>query len=188
MSPSIEISAQTFARLQAHAVPLVDTIETIIGRLIDFYEAREGGPVPPGSNGGPNVREFNPLSPPPLRWTKVLGIEFCGQPIEHGQANWNGLLNAAVRMAKGRAKSDDELKQLVIIPFVLGQKTIDGYRYLSDAGISIQAQDANAAWKATCHIAQKLGLQLSVMFVWRDKEGAAFPGVTGRFSIATQIV
>jgi hypothetical protein len=185
MSPSVELSDRTFTRLQAHAVPLVDNIETVIGRLIDFYEAREGGPAPPGT-GGPKARDFNPLSPPPLTHTKVLAIEFCGRPIEHSQANWNGLLNAAVRMAKGRAKSSDELKQLIIVPFVAGKKTVDGYRYLSDIDISIQAQDANAAWKAACYVAQKLGLQLSVTFVWREKEGAAFPGVTGQFSTAAR--
>jgi hypothetical protein len=56
--------------------------------------------------------------------------------------------------------------------------------FLPELGISIQGQDANGAWRAACHIAQKLGLQLSATFVWREKEGAAFPGITGRFSIA----
>ena len=51
MVPSVELSPQTFARLQAHAVPLVDSIETVIGRLIDFYEARDGAPVPASADG-----------------------------------------------------------------------------------------------------------------------------------------
>ena len=45
-------------------------------------------------------------------------------------------------------------------------------------------QDSNGSWKGARHIAQKLGLQLSVTFRWREKEGAAFPSVTGRLSIA----
>jgi hypothetical protein len=40
--PSVELSPQTFARLQAHAVPLADNIETIIGRLIDFRAIKNG--------------------------------------------------------------------------------------------------------------------------------------------------
>lgn len=68
--------------------------------------------------------------------------------------------------------------------FVDGQKNDEGYRYLPDVGISIQGQDANGAWKAACYIAQQLGFPLTVTFVWREKEGAAFPGVTGRFTLA----
>ena len=97
-----------------------------------------------------------------LTHTKVLAVEFCSKPLEHRDANWNGLLNAAIREAKARAKSAGELKQLIIVPFVDGQKTDEGYRFLSDIGISIQGQDSNGSWKGARHIAQKLGLQLSV--------------------------
>jgi hypothetical protein len=182
--PSIELSSQTFARLQALAVPLVDNPETVINRLIDFFVAREGGAPAPGSSDGEgnSTRLFNAVSPPNLTHTKVLSVEFAGGLLPHSQANWNGLLNAAVREAKLHAKSANELKQLIIIPFVEGQKTNEGYRLLSDAGISVQGQDANGAWKAAWHIAQRLGLALTVTFVWREKEGAAFPGVTGRLS------
>ena len=183
--PSVELSHQTFARLQAHAVPLVDNIETVIGRLIDFYESRDGTPVPTTADGvGGKTRQFNPLSPPSLTHTKVLAIEFCGRPLDDGKANWNGLLNAAVRTAKSHAKTAADLKQLVIIPFVDGQKTDEGYRYLQELGISVQGQDANGAWKAACHIAQKLGLALNARFVWREKEGAAFPSIAGQLTIS----
>ena len=90
------------------------------------------------------------------------------------------------RCVWSRAKSTSELKQLVIIPFVEGQKTNEGYRFLSDAGISEQGKDANGAWKAGCHIAQTLRLTLSATFVWREKVGAAFPGVAGRLSVAAR--
>jgi len=185
--PSVELSPHTFARLQTLAVPLVDNIETVISRLIDFYETRDGDPPGRPKNGAASkVRQFNPLSPPPLTHTKVLAVELRGRPLARGQVNWNGLLNAAVREAKARAKSDSELEQLVIVPFVEGQKTDEGYRYLPELGISLQGQDANGAWKGACHIAQKLGLALTATFVWREKEGAAFPGVEGRLSIAAR--
>jgi len=184
MVPSVELSPQTFSRLQAHAIPLVDNIETVIARLIDFYESRDGAPAAAAEDGaGGKIRGFNPVSPPRLTHTKILTIEFCGRPLDHRQANWNGLLDAAVRVAKSSAKSAGELKQLVIIPCVEGKKEDEGYRYLADVGISVQGQDANGAWKAACHIAQKLGLPLTATFVWREKEAAAFPGVAGRFSV-----
>jgi len=148
--PSVELSAQTFARLQSHAVPLVDNIETVIRRLIDFYESRDSAPVP---------------------------------DVDVSAGGKNGLLNTAVRTAKSRAKTAADLKQLVIIPYLNGQKTDEGYRYLPELGLSVQGQDANGAWKAACHIAQKLGLPLTARFVWREKNGAAFPGITGQFSV-----
>jgi hypothetical protein len=184
MTLAIELSPQTFARLQSHAVPLVDSIETVIGRLIDFYEAKDVGParsMEAGASG--QVRQFNPLSPPSLTHTKVLAVEFAGRSLDHGQINWNGLLNAAIKTAKSKTKTAAELKQLVIIPHVEGQKTDEGYRYLPDLKLSVQGQDANGAWKAACHIAQKLGLPLMVRFVWREKDGAALPGITGQFTI-----
>lgn len=189
MSPPVELSARTFARLQAHAVPLVDTIETVINRFVDYYEAKGGIPAPAFSdnrsaNDDPKkTRQFSPVTPPTLTHTKVLAVEVHGKPLDHSQVTWSGLLFAAIREAKARAKSVNEFKQLVLVNFVDGQKTDEGYRYLSDIGISVQGQDANASWKAACHIAQQLAFQLSVTFIWRQKEGAAFPGVTGQLSV-----
>lgn len=185
--PSVELSSQTFSRLQAHAIPLVDNIETVVTRLIDFYEAKDGTFVSDLDKGiAGKIRQFNPLSPPTLTHTKILAIEFCGRSLDHAQTNWNGLLNAAVREAKYKMKSAAELKQIVTIPYIDGKKTDEGFRYLSDLGISIQGQDANGAWKAAFYIARKLDLSLSVTFVWREKEGAAFPGSTGQLSTSSR--
>lgn len=185
MSPSVDLTPTTFTRLQAHAVPLVDTIESVINRLLDAYEAKDGTPIPGSDEGqASNLRQFNPNTPPDLRHTKVLSIEFGGKPLARGEANWNGLLNAAVRVAKAKTKSSADLKKLVIVNFVEGQKSDEGYRFLSDIGLSVQGQDANGAWKGACHVAQQLDCKLNATFIWRDKEGAAFPGVTGQFSIA----
>lgn len=187
MAPSVELSPATFIRLQAHAVPLVDTIESVINRLLDGYETKGSvlGGMDEGS-GSSNVRQFNPLVPPDLTHTKVLAVEFDGKPFERGEVSWNGVLRAGVRKAKATAKSTAELKRLVSANFVEGSKTDDGYRFLSDVGLSVQQQESNSAWRAACHIAQQLGCPLNVTFVWRDKEGAAFPGVTGQFSIVSR--
>jgi hypothetical protein len=106
-----------------------------------------------------------------------------GKPLEHGQENWNGLLIAAVRLAKSKAKTVDEFKKMMLANFVVGPKNDNGYRHFPDLGISVQGQDANGAWRGASHIAMTLGVALSVTFVWREKEDAAFPGVTGRLAI-----
>lgn len=183
MSPAVELSPATFSRLQNHAVPLVDTIESVINRLLDAFETKSGTPTADSADGTPAARQFNPNTPPDLRHTKVLSIEFDGKPLPRGEANWNGLLNTVIREAKAKAKSSADLKKLVIVNFVEGQKSDEGYRFLSDVGLSVQGQDANGAWKGACHIAQQLGRELKAVFIWRAKEGAAFPGATGQFHI-----
>ena len=184
MSPSVELSPTTFIRLQAHAVPLVDSIESVINRLIDFFESRDGAPAPTRAGDLDNVRQFNPSAPPSLTHTKVLEIKFAGRPLDRNQTNWNGLMNATIREAKTVSKSPADFKKLLVVNYVNGQKNDEGYRYFPDLNLSVQGQDANGAWKAACHIAQQLGRELTATFVWREKEGAAFPGVTGRFSLA----
>lgn len=185
MAPSVELSATTFGRLQAHAVPLVDTIESVINRMIDSFEKVKVGDTSSAatSGDGQHARVFNPDAPPDLTHAKILGVTFCGKPLGRGQDNWNGLLNTAVREAKARSKSAAEFEQMMVVNHVEGEKLDEGYRPLSGTGISLQGQDANGAWRAVSHIARQIKCQVSVKFAWREKEGAAFPGVTGQLTI-----
>ena len=183
MAPSVDLTPQTFKRLQAHAIPLVDTIETVITRMLDSFENLSTASAPEAGD-GQSVRSFNPNTPPDLTHAKILGVTFAGKKLGRSEDNWNGLLNAAVREAAARAKTPAEFEQMMVVNHVKGEKRDEGYRPLADTGISVQGQDANGAWRAACHIAQQLGCDLSVKFAWREKDGAAFPGVTGQMTIA----
>lgn len=179
MSPMIDLTPATVARLQVHAVPLLDTFDSVINRAVDALEGTKGTPTADPAN-GTSIQSFNPNLPPNLTHTKVLAIEFDGKPLPHTEANWNGMLYAVIRRAKEIAKSPDELKKLITTNVVEGKKISDGYKYLSDIGLSVQGQDANGAWKGARHICQQLGLPLAATFIWRTKEGAEFPGTTGQ--------
>jgi hypothetical protein len=109
-------------------------------------------------------------------------VQFCGKTLERADATWNGILNAAIREAHGRLKSAERVKQLIIVNCIVGKKEDEGYRHLPDVGISVQGQDAMGAWKAAHHIAKQLGCSFDVVFAWRHKEDAAYPGITARFS------
>ena len=181
MTPSIEISAQTFTRLQRHAVPLIDNIETVINRLLDSYEAKNGATTVQQQSIPADVRYFNPGMPPDLTHTKVLSVVLRGKELGHSDTKWNALLDAVIREAMVNLKSVDAVKRVLIVNAKVGKKEDEGHRYLPDVGLSVQGQDANAAWKAALHIAKQLAFEIDVIFAWREKEGAEFPGVTGRF-------
>lgn len=183
MSPTVDLTPTTFKRLQSHAVPLVDTIETVIARILDAYETA-GTTAPSAAIGdGQSIRSFNPNTPPDLTHAKILGVTFGDHKLGRGQDNWNGLLYFAVTQARAKARTDAEFKDLMVINFIKGDKHNEGYRPIPGTGISVQGQDANGAWRGACHIAQRLGSALSVKFAWREKEGAAFPGATGQLVV-----
>jgi hypothetical protein len=124
---------------------------------------------------------FNAKSVPNLRHTKLLSAKVASETI---RPTWNELLFHLIRLIpKDRLAKTDEGRRLIIVNFVPGKKEDEGYRFVPEHGISVQGQGANDAWKGASHIAQRLGVPVEVEFLWRMKDGAAHPGVTGRLSI-----
>ncbi len=174
----VELSSVTFERLQKLAIPLVDTIETVVNRLLDERQAKDATGSPRVRSAEPSRLAFASAAPPPLTHTKVLSITFDGKSVTR-EVTWAGLLREAIRRLPNDAKTPDALRRLIVVNFVTGQKTDEGYRYLPEAGISLQGQDAADAAKAAFHIAKQMGWPLEVEFVWRNKPGAAHPGQVG---------
>ena len=174
ISPQVTISAGTFARLQRCAEPLVDDIESVINKLIDNFETKPSTVSPPTS---PN----SVGATPDLSWTKLMSAEIAGKPLV--KVDWNALLIAMIELAATKAKPGDEVAELIIVNRVVGSKTINGYRFVPSAGVSVQGQDANSCWKAVAHIANKLNIPIKVFFKWYDNEKASKPGGTGKLSL-----
>lgn len=177
----VDLSEALVERLKSHAEPLVDTFESVIVRLLDAYEPASGRDVPHQSKQEVSVRDFSPLMPPDLKHTKVLSATLGNLELSRSQATWNGILNLCVERAVQRSETMSELRKLLLVNFVAGKKEDEGYRYLNSPNLSIQGQDANTAWRATFHILRALEFPATVVFSWRDKEDAQFPGVMGRF-------
>lgn len=176
-----EITDATFERLKAHAEPLVDTIDSVINRALDALEEKSGS-GPHGSKAR-SIRRFNAAAPPSLAHTSVKSIELCGRILKPNETYWNALLIATLREAAKRGKRRDDLSKLVLGNCRPGRKEDEGYRFYEDLGLSIQGQDSNAAWRATFHIASKLGLPLTVTFAWLDNPKSAYPGASGMFVV-----
>lgn len=174
----VQISRETFSRLQAHAVPLVDTIETVINRALDALESN-GKAQNKFSRSG-----LDPSAPPSLSFTTVRSATVAGKKQPPHETFWNSVLIAAVRTAAKKGLSPHQIADLIVVNNVVGEKTDNGYKYIKESGISIQGQDANAAWKAIYHLATNIQLEIDISFIWQSNPKAAFPGQTGRLTIS----
>jgi len=168
-----------FARLQSHAEPLVDTIETVTSRALDALEKVSDGT--PKSQIGP--REFNPFEPPSLAHTVLNSVELAGVSFMKRELYWNILMYQCVLAAAKRGLSPADISRLMVVPFIIGQKSDNGYRFLPEAGISVQGQYSNGAWQQAAHICKDIGCHLKVVFTCSNNEKAAMPNVTGSFTI-----
>jgi hypothetical protein len=113
-----------------------------------------------------------------------MSIELEGKTFDKGSLYWNPLLFELVRIAGATVKGD-QLKRMLLCNFVDGEANAQqGYRYIKEAGLSVQGQAANPAWKTIYHLVKTLRLTLDVVFMWEDKPKAAFPGKTARMRYA----
>ncbi len=179
MSPTLNISDSLFVRLQGHAVAFIDTPETVIARALDALEALKGTSSP--SINGP--REFNPAAPPNLAFTTPKKIALSGGTFSKGDTYWNTLMFACIEEAAKKGLSSDQIDQLMVVPHVIGKKEDNGYVFIQEAGVSVQGQASNGAWKQAHHIAAALKLAVTVEFTWQNNEKAAMPNVTGTFKL-----
>jgi hypothetical protein len=149
---------------------------------ISYAESLIASRKPDSSDGArTSVRTFDTKSVPSLRHTKLLSAKVSNELI---RPTWNGLLFDLVRrIPKERLQKVEEARRLIIVNFIQGKKEDEGYRFVPELGISVQGQDANDSWKGASHIARKLGVPVEVEFLWRMKDGAALPGVTGRLVV-----
>lgn len=182
----VELTDDTVKRLQRLDIvePFIDTIEIVIVKLLDAHEQKPSPSVQNGSlnstQNAPEPRRFDATSPPDLTHTKLLLAKLNDAYIR--EVKWNQLLVEAIRLARKRANTDDELRRLIPVNFVTGKRDTDGYHFYPDIGLSVQGQEAKTAWQAAHHIARQLGVSIEAEFQWRVKDGAAHPGVTGRLS------
>jgi len=184
MSRMIEISDELFARMQAFAAPLVDTPETIISRALSALEAGNGLAR---HDLGSKTRSFNPAAPPSLAHTTPKRMVLAGRVLPRAETYWNTLMLEVIRRARDEGLTPNQLLSALSVNSVAGEKDLNGYKFLSDVGISVQGQDANSAWRQTYDLATTIGVAVEVEFVWQDTPKAAMPGVTGRFTVGGKV-
>ena len=179
--PQIELSEVTYRRLQARGIACVDSPESVIVRLLDQTQGHLISPdcLEPAAGAeaaalaGLRVLDADRVGD--LTHTKVLAAKFGSRHA----TKWNELLIAAHAEALRRLGSVDRLQQATISAIVKGSRSDSGFHYQPELGISMQYVDSNNAWRQILHLAKTLGEPVEVKFLWRTKEGAAYPGDTG---------
>jgi hypothetical protein len=179
--PEVTIQVSTFQRLQQHAKPLIDTIDTVMNRALDALEQEAGKSPVAGVGESGAERRIDARMLPDVTHTKVLDASIGGQPV--AKPNWNSVMVEMVRHTMRRVGSFERLRQLCPVNMVKGRKEDEGFTYLPEIDTSVQGQDAIGACRAAVTAAQALGITLEIAFMWRHKEGAAHPGERARVRV-----
>lgn len=130
---------------------------------------------------------LNPAAPPSLTHSHLLSASLDGIILTKADTTWNNLMNAVIREAARRGMKPAELHKMLRVHTSIGVRVGTGFKYLQDAGLSVQGQDANSAWRQTYDLALLMGLSLEVEFAWPDTPKAAMPNVIGHFSVGGSI-
>ncbi|HXE55074.1 MAG TPA: hypothetical protein VN541_18775 [Tepidisphaeraceae bacterium] len=151
--------------------PFEQTRESIIRGLIDAELARRKGTRPESNDG---VMRLKPDNPGSLVHTKVVSAEVGGAEIN--RPKWNAVREHIHVVGMKRLRSLDALQKVSGARLRPGRYEKDGFKYLPEAGFSIQGVDSHLCWDHSLRLARELGVPISLTIEWRDKEGAAHPG------------
>lgn len=181
MPYAIELPDELFSKLQKHAIPFIDTPISVIERALVALEA--GDEEPTSRRGSPEARTFNPSAPPSLTFTSPQTATVAGLTLPKSETYWNAIMFAVIREAARRGQSTRDIIDLITVNSEPGRREDNGFKYLEEAGLSIQGQDANGAWRQAHVIASSFGIPVEVKFAWQNNPKAAMPNVTGSFFV-----
>ena len=182
--PVIRISDSTFKKLQKLAVPLSDSHETVVQRLVDAALAGIPYQMPGDDEGaakpGRAVEAAIPVdNHDDLSHTRIRSAMFDGVAIQ--KPNWNSFARH-VHIKGYEQLGPDEFKITTNARIREGQYEKEGYVYQERIGISIQGMNSNASWENSLLIARKLDVPIEVVFEWYNNPKAAHPGETRTIS------
>ena len=180
MVPVITLSEETFAKLQAIGQTFVDTPETVIDRLASEELDRTAG-LPNGRGsagaGAEAILRLEVDAHDDLKHTRILSARIDGQPVP--RPKWNGILAKLHVMALKSLGSFEDLQVATGSNVKEGRFDKNGYKYLPNAGLSIQGVESNLAWEHSLQLARALAIPIELKIEWRNKQGAARPGDVG---------
>ena len=168
--PTLDINQNQFERFQKFAEPFVDSHESAFEKVLNLAETM--GPVAAKISDGYGLTNL-----PDLKHTTVIGVRVGSKTTETNY--WNSALIEFLKAAKGHGSLVDDTK---ILPANISaqKKTIEGYKWYPDLGLSVQGLAASGVAKTILSLAGKYGIPMELEFFWQDKPEAAKPGQKGK--------
>ncbi|MET4363478.1 hypothetical protein ABIB06_004072 [Bradyrhizobium sp. LB8.2] len=178
--PMITVSQQLFARIQRHAVPLVDDAESTLSKILDGYEKSLGSmpaPATASDEADSTVKIFPTDNPPLLTYTSLSNVLIDRKGFS--KKFWNPVLFEMIRQAASKMGVAN-LKPHLDVNFQEGDHPAFG-EYIKEANITVQGRDANLCYRSIMKIAKAAKIPVVIDFYWQDTPKAAHPNRTGRF-------
>jgi hypothetical protein len=196
MPHMVEISEETYRKLQALAVPFVDTPESVIRRAVDAmldastrvfeggvtqFTAKSSpssvhGDLHAGAPSNDKVMMFESTKQPDVTHTTFLAGVVASTEVQ----DWNQLSLAVHAEVFRKVGSVEALRRASTANIKPGSHFDHGFKTGKGLPFSIQGAEANKACSTAFRLAREYGIPITAEFRWQDKEKAAFPGSVGR--------
>lgn len=112
-----------------------------------------------------NKRPVDPAAPPNLSYSVIHTIKLSGRLLPPRMNYWNRLLVSVIVEAAKTLTSEEVLA--LGTSMLAGKHRGRGFLYVPELDISVQAQNANLAWRATYEILRRLKLPAEIEFGWQ---------------------
>jgi hypothetical protein len=176
--PTVDISAKAFAFLQSRAVPLKDTAETVLDRILSEFEALSGKSTQNESAAIAGL-VFSGNNIPSFKFTDVISAKINGKNAS--QRYWNNILEDCIAFCAQKKITSSDIMKHMKANVQAGRFEENGYRYVESADISFQGLEANRIIKNLVSLSTQFEIPIDVRIKWQNKEGSAYPGQEARF-------
>ena len=190
---TLRVSDEVYDRMERIAVPLTDTVDSVLERLLDEHEVRRKAP----SGDGPgqamvfHCGDHGTDVFPEVRFTRFLRMTMANGLVEEA-TSWNSALRTILdswcwSWTKGWAPHADDpvdYGRRVGVCIVEGIRTDNGFEPIGDRfDWSVQGLGAQKAGEALERVASDLGYGFEIDFRWRTRAGAKYPNALGRIVV-----
>lgn len=119
---------------------------------------------------------YNINSPYDLAFTKIIEGR-----IENVTAkNWISLIHILLKKLILEDRPVNDIKKISNLNIVKGNLSENGFCLIEGTSYSIQGVSANRGAQAILLLAKEYDKKIEIDFIWRDKQGAAFPNQNGK--------
>lgn len=170
-------------RLQSHAKPLIDSVEDVIARALDALE----GKAAPSASGERTDKQdgykvFSAASPPSLTHATLQELWINGERVWN-DVSWSTLVREVITAAARKGHSSQKILSVMKTPAKGGKFDGPGFRYIAEADLSFQQLNSDRSWATAFELGSKLGLPISIRWIWQKKDKAHLPGQGGSMEI-----